>query len=148
MEPKEDQATPVPFVPVCNSLTDIYDDLGGKIDSKHKPRYKMIYDAFVQTYGQAPAYFVRAPGRFNFIGCHGDCQRYSVLPAAIEQDFVMAYSVNDSDEIQVGNIDERFALAKFKTDPRQEVSYGDLLENQTWCRYFICGYKAIMSLDE
>lgn len=60
----------------------------------------------------------------------------------------MAFSTNDSEDIQVGNIDERFAFAKFKTDPRQEIQYSELLENQTWCRYFICGYKAIMSLNE
>jgi galactokinase len=59
----------------------------------------------------------------NLIGEHIDYCGYSVLPAALEQDFIMAYSVveegeDGSDRIVVSNIDkDKFPDEILSTDP-------------------------------
>ena len=65
---------------------------------------------FKELYGMEPAYYCRAPGRVNIIGEHIDYCGYSVLPAAIEQDFIMAYvkfsDGDGSEEIVINNIEK------------------------------------------
>ena len=72
----------------------------------HEPRFKALKDRFKDLYGELPKFFARAPGRVNIIGEHIDYCGYAVLPAALEQDFLMAYTVNDSDKIELANIDK------------------------------------------
>ena len=57
-------------------------------------------------YGEKPAFYCRAPGRVNIIGEHIDYCGYSVLPAALEQDFIMAYIPSDDNQITINNIDK------------------------------------------
>jgi galactokinase len=87
-------------------LTEAYHETNGSIKGKHEPRFKNLTQRFKQLYGVEPAYFCRAPGRVNIIGEHIDYCGYAVLPAAIEQDFVMAYVTSDKDEIEINNIDK------------------------------------------
>jgi|LauGreDrversion4_2_1035121.scaffolds.fasta_scaffold435616_1 N-acetylgalactosamine kinase len=99
---------------------------------------------FKQLYGVEPLYFCRAPGRVNIIGEHIDYCGYSVLPAAIEQDFVMAYIPSDKSEIEVNNIDkDQYPAEKLSTDPFQKFK-----EGHHWINYFLCGYKAVLAIDE
>jgi N-acetylgalactosamine kinase len=131
-------------VPVLQQLNQAYIDTNGNIKSKHEPRYKNIVARFKQLYGCEPAFFCRAPGRVNIIGEHIDYCGYSVLPAAIEQDFVMAYVLNDKDEIEVNNIDkDQFPTERLSTDPFQKFK-----EGHHWINYFLCGYKAVLGTDE
>lgn len=105
-------------VQVLNHLSDIYEDVNGSLKSFHEPRYKNLKDRFKILYGTNPQFFCRAPGRVNIIGEHIDYCGYSVLPAAIEQDFLMAYSANDTDEIVINNIDkDQFPTEVISTDP-------------------------------
>jgi galactokinase len=60
---------------------------------KHEERYANLKNRFKLKFGHHPTFYCRAPGRVNIIGEHIDYCGYSVLPAAIEQDFVIAYSV-------------------------------------------------------
>lgn len=132
------------FVPVVTQLNQAYQDVNGTIKSKHQPRFKNIVQRFKQLYGCEPAFFCRAPGRVNIIGEHIDYCGYSVLPAAIEQDFVMAYVLNDKDEIEVNNIDkDQFPTERLSTDPFQKFK-----EGHHWINYFLCGYKAVLAIDE
>ena len=65
-----------------------------------------------------PDFFVRAPGRVNIIGEHIDYCGYSVLPAAIEQDFIMAYSKTDDKRIVINNYDkDLYPELELTTDP-------------------------------
>jgi galactokinase len=47
---------------------------------------------FVELFGSAPAFIVRAPGRVNLIGEHTDYNDGFVFPAAIERDVMIAAS--------------------------------------------------------
>ena len=42
--------------------------------------------------------FARAPGRVSVLGGHCDYCGYNVLPAALEQDFLMAFTVVEDGE--------------------------------------------------
>ena len=95
-----------PTVQIFQHLTDIYDDVNGNVKKKHEPRYEQLKDRFKKQYGHLPDFYARAPGRVNIIGEHIDYCGYSVLPAAIEQDFVMAVSVHDGDFVSIANIDK------------------------------------------
>jgi len=67
-----------------------------------------------------------------------------VLPAAIEQDFVMAYTLNEKEEIEINNIDkDQYPKEKLSTDPFQKFK-----EGHHWINYFICGYKAVLAIDD
>ena len=122
----------------------MYADLNGSVKTKHEPRFINLRDRFKQQYGEVPHFFCRAPGRVNIIGEHIDYCGYSVLPAAIEQDFLMAYISTDDDEIQVANLDKaQYPLETISTDPFQK-----LRENAHFMNYFLCGYKAILAHDD
>ena len=65
---------------------------------------------------------MRAPGRVSILGEHADYCGYNVLPAAIEQDFIIAYiRVKEGpgcDEIRVHNTDQHcHPIIKITTDP-------------------------------
>jgi len=70
-----------------------------------------------------PEFYARAPGRVNIIGEHIDYCGYSVLPAAIENDFVMAVSLVGADEeggdlITISNVDAAlYPTESITTDP-------------------------------
>ena len=97
------QITPVPVV---QQLTNVYQDINDSINEKHKPRYENLSRRFAALYGVKPAFYCRAPGRVNIIGEHIDYCGYSVLPAALEQDFIMAYIPTEDGEIVLNNIDK------------------------------------------
>ena len=89
-----------------DQLTSIYQDNNNAIAEKYQPRYENIARRFRELYGVRPAFYCRAPGRVNIIGEHIDYCGYSILPAALEQDFIMAYIPADDDQIVINNIDK------------------------------------------
>ena len=92
------QDTPQKFVEVFEQLNQVYSDTNDAIKQKHEKRYEQLKDRFKQQFGSLPKFYCRAPGRVNIIGEHIDYCGYSVLPAAIEQDFVIAYSPVEPEE--------------------------------------------------
>jgi galactokinase len=137
-----EQALPT-TVPVVKSLSEIYLDVDGSLKNTHEARYINMIQRFEGIYGQKPRFFVRAPGRVNIIGEHIDYCGYSVLPAAVEQDFVMAYAPSDDDKITINNIDkDLYATEVISTDPFQKFK-----SDAHWLNYFLCGYKSVLALD-
>jgi len=127
-------------VPVIEQLTHIYQDIDGSIANKHKPRYENISRRFRDLYGVRPAFYCRAPGRVNIIGEHIDYCGYSVLPAALEQDFIIGYIPKDDNKIIIKNIDkEQYPYIELTTDTLQTF-----LESGSFVNYFLCGYKAFL----
>ena len=59
----------------------------------------MVKQKFKSVFKEDPLFFARAPGRVNLIGEHIDYCGYSVLPMAIENDVVVAVSLNTDFEI-------------------------------------------------
>ncbi len=56
----------------------------------------------------------------------------------------MAYIPSEKDEIEINNIDkDQYPTEKISTDPFQKFK-----EGPHWINYFICGYKAILAVDE
>ena len=55
---------------------------------------------FVELYGGAPEFIVRAPGRVNLIGEHTDYNDGFVFPAAIERDVMIAGSRRVDDQVR------------------------------------------------
>lgn len=136
-------------VPVFEQLQSVYSNSENAIKNKHEPRFVNLLKRFKQVYGRLPSYYCRAPGRVNIIGEHIDYCGYSVLPAAIEQDCIMAYfTVEDGeegeDQIEIKNIDfVTYEDVVISTDPFQK-----LREPAHSVNYFLCGYKAILAHHE
>lgn len=130
-------------VPVVEQLTSIYQDVNDSIAQKHKPRYENLQRRFKDLYGVAPAFYCRAPGRVNIIGEHIDYCGYSVLPAALEQDFIMAYVLSDDAQVVINNIDkDQYKQIVLSTEPTQ-----DFHDSGSFVNYWLCGYKAILAFD-
>lgn len=136
-------------VAVFTSLDKVYQDINDSIKLKHEPRFIHLKDRFKDLYACDAQFYGRAPGRVNIIGEHIDYCGYSVLPAAIEQDFLMAFRVipegeEGCDEIQIMNMDSvNFPHTTLSTDPFQKLK-----ETGDWKNYFLCGYKAILAHNE
>jgi galactokinase len=82
-----------------------------------------------------------------------DCQDYSVIPAAIDHDFLMAYRAIEEgeegfDQITITNKDETFSTLTLSTNPEQGLFERTGSDAEDWINYFICGYKAILSCNE
>ncbi|KAF9001591.1 galactokinase gal [Cyathus striatus] len=75
-------------IPVYTNLADLYDNLGSTLN--HAVRWDHLAGEFVRRFGRKPAYIARAPGRVNLIGDHIDYALFGVLPAAVEQDILIA----------------------------------------------------------
>jgi len=55
----------------------------------------------------------RAPGRVNVIGEHTDYNGLPVLPTAIDREIAIAFTVSESVEVTLTNIDSRFTKKSF-----------------------------------
>ncbi|KAK1223505.1 galactokinase [Marasmius sp. AFHP31] len=75
-------------IPIYTNLNELYGELGTTLN--HAQRWNELAENFQKKFGRKPAYIVRAPGRVNLIGEHIDYCLFGVLPAAIEQDILIA----------------------------------------------------------
>ena len=82
-------------IPIVEHLSQVYQDTNNSLSEIHKPRYIRILENFKNIYGLKPQFYVRAPGRVGIIGGHIDYCRFSVIPAALEHDFKIAYVTTD-----------------------------------------------------
>lgn len=87
------------------------------MSQRHIPRYQKVAKEFKRIYGGAPQFFSRAPGRVSVLGGHADYCGYNVLPAALEQDFLMAFTIVEEgqeghDQIEVHNTNDKFKPEK------------------------------------
>ena len=120
------------FTPLFSSLEDF-----SRGSETNMQRYRDIVQAFSDTYGHAPQFIARAPGRVNLIGEHVDYCGYGVLPMALEQDIAMAVSVSDSSTLTLANMDQQYE--------KREVSSSTYeIKGHAWYNYFLCGYKGVL----
>lgn len=100
-------------------------------------RYKMMQDAYAEKFGSKPDFFARAPGRVNIIGDHIDYSYYSVLPMAIESDFVIAVGTNEESKVTVSHLDHHYPETTFEIPSAGEIAIDAV--NMVWSNYFKCG---------
>jgi len=132
------------FIPLKKSLEEVYDNSSGQIAKIHKPRYLAIAKKFQEVYGTAPQYFSRAPGRVNIIGEHIDYCGYAVLPAAIEQDMIIAFIESKDLFIEVHNMNEKeFKHLKFPVN--KDIKFIESKEDK-WVNYFLAAFRHIAQL--
>ena len=121
------------FIDFFKSVEDIY----GTSDSKkfHSERVEALVSKFQTRYGSLPKFISRAPGRVNLIGEHIDYMGYGVFPFALEQDTLIAFSLNSNPEINISHTNpEKYQDVKLSADPNQSFS-----ENQVFYNYFLAG---------
>ncbi|WRT67327.1 uncharacterized protein IL334_004297 [Kwoniella shivajii] len=75
-------------IPIWNDLNQIYPSSSSV--KRERLRWSKLINKFELTYGSKPKYIIRAPGRVNILGEHIDYSLFPVLPAAIEQDILVA----------------------------------------------------------
>lgn len=71
-------------------------------------KYELVKQKFKNVFKEDPLFYARAPGRVNLIGEHIDYCGYSVLPMAIENDVVLAVSINENSELVLTNMEDCF----------------------------------------
>ncbi|EST07909.1 Galactokinase galactose-binding domain protein [Kalmanozyma brasiliensis GHG001] len=137
-------------VPLVGSLDEIYSPAGVL---KNGQRWDSLATKFASVFsGSKPDFIARAPGRVNLIGEHIDYVGFSVFPAAIEKDILMATRVTYADspadkvEVVLKNTTERFVETTFaseyhSTDGVQLLNEGD----ERWANYFKVAFKGLHS---
>lgn len=110
-EPKEKRNADLP-IPQFKDLADVYP---ANTVLREGKRWDDLTQQFKCAYGEAPSHIVRAPGRVNILGEHVDYSLFPVLPAAIEQDILIAMRVTSSKEprVRVANTHKAFKPAEF-----------------------------------
>eukprot|EP00049_Salpingoeca_infusionum_P019048 m.359901 g.359901 ORF g.359901 m.359901 type:complete len:457 (+) comp18808_c0_seq1:152-1522(+) len=109
------------------------------LTSATKSRVSSLVAKFEETFGTKPTFVARAPGRVNLIGEHIDYSGYAVLPMAIEQDFLIAVSTNDSNKLNVANVNPKFTSCEMDAWPIDIDS-----SSHNWINYFLAGYKGLL----
>ncbi|CAH7677081.1 N-acetylgalactosamine kinase [Phakopsora pachyrhizi] len=127
------------FILETSSLEDIYTSSSV---SSQAIRWGNLINCFNKTFHtQSPDFIARAPGRVNVIGEHIDYCGFSVLPAAIEPDLLIAASASypsDSTEdvnqrvgfngqpasVEVVNLNLNYPGEKFTYDHNGHISLG------------------------
>ncbi|PWY98565.1 Galactokinase [Testicularia cyperi] len=139
-------------VPLAGSLDSIYSKAGVLKNAK---RWEGLTAKFSELFdGQKPDFVARAPGRVNIIGEHIDYVGFSVFPAAIEKDILMATKVTyassssskNAVQIVLKNTTPRFAATTFESeyhspDGVQLLNEGD----ERWANYFKVAFKGLHS---
>lgn len=129
------------FIPLKLKLEDIYDNSADQVAKIHIPRYQEIAKKFQEVYGEKPQYFSRAPGRVNIIGEHIDYCGYAVLPAALEQDMIIAFKESPELFIEVHNMMESvYKHLKFPLE--KDMKFVDQKEGK-WVNYFLAAFRHI-----
>lgn len=61
-------------------------------------RLKLVKDHFCKKFKTEPDLYLRVPGRVNLIGEHIDYCGYSVCPMALQQDILVAFKADNSEQ--------------------------------------------------
>jgi galactokinase len=134
-------------VPIARSLGDIYTP--DALPSQTK-RWNELLAKFESTYGHAPEFVSRSPGRVNIIGEHIDYSLYSVLPMAITADALLAVST-DLEPTEPGTFKLKIANVQAAKFPAHEFDIPfDAVEIDAtvheWTNYFKSGLRGALEL--
>ncbi|KAK4055739.1 galactokinase [Microbotryomycetes sp. JL201] len=154
--PDKDRFTHLPHnpIPLATSLDQVYTPTSLATQGQ---RWDELARSFERDYGVKPQKVTRAPGRVNIIGDHIDYCGFSVLPAAVERDVLIAYSTSPSSTdnlpkpsqagrtvVVLRNVDEKYTDTHFEVDVYSSGSQLSLPQDHHWSSYFIAGTKGIL----
>ncbi|KIW14593.1 galactokinase [Exophiala spinifera] len=135
------------LVPQYDSLSDVYPDLSAQDDTalSVRRRFLKLTNTFQQEFGHKPSFVARSPGRVNIIGEHIDYSMYSVLPAGIGSDVLIAVRVLPKAQDSLFSI--KMANGDMQKYPRREITIGQsgLVEidsdQHSWTNYILAGLR-------
>lgn len=107
---------------------------------KNEPLLKSVLQKFKDTYGTAPAFVVRVPGRVNLIGEHIDYCGYSVLPMALNQHILIAAKATDDATLNLVNVNNKYS--KYSGSIK-DLNVGDPSQGVLWHNYVLCGIRGV-----
>ncbi|KAF2487677.1 ribosomal protein S5 domain 2-type protein [Neohortaea acidophila] len=126
-------------VPTKSALADIYPE--DAVESQSK-RWRTLLKTFQDTYGKAPDFVSRSPGRVNIIGEHIDYSLYEVIPMAVTADVLLAVSIHEKSSgpstVRLTNVHPQ----KFESREFTIADTGDVhIDSSTleWTNYFKSG---------
>ncbi|GAA6029776.1 hypothetical protein JCM8097_001044 [Rhodosporidiobolus ruineniae] len=149
---------PASAIPTYDSLDQLYTPESLLSQGE---RWNSLFDAFNKEYGTPAQRVARAPGRVNIIGEHIDYCGFSVLPAAIERDVLIAYSTaapsSSSDTsfpspsekgktvFVLRNVESKYSPTSFEVDLAGDGSDLAISDEHHWSNYFKAGTKGILA---
>ncbi|OCF32013.1 galactokinase [Kwoniella heveanensis BCC8398] len=124
-------------VPSFNNLGEIYTNELAL--TRERPRWASLSSKFSSQYGSPPTHIVRAPGRVNVLGEHIDYSLFPVLPAAIEQDIIIAVhsspSSSDHVSIDLSNVSPVYLAGRLEVSRVQSIQSKNHKIKAGWERY-------------
>ncbi|BGP14980.1 hypothetical protein JCM10213_007216 [Rhodosporidiobolus nylandii] len=148
---------PAAAIPTATSLDQIYTPESLLTQGE---RWNGLFEAFDKEYGTPAQMVSRAPGRVNIIGEHIDYCGFSVLPAAIERDVVIAFSTAEPSSSSTDwpspsskektvfvlrNTESKYTPTEFEVDLSGDGSDLPISEEHHWSNYFRAGTKGILA---
>lgn len=135
---------------MVESLGDLYPDSSAPDDGISPPmsaRWKGLLSTFNTTYGQAPDFVARSPGRVNIIGEHIDYSLYDVLPMAVTADVLIAVKAKPSSGekamVKLANLNqEKFPPQEFEVPAEGEIEID--ASKHEWTNYFKAGFRGAL----
>ncbi|BGO90631.1 hypothetical protein NBRC10512_000195 [Rhodotorula toruloides] len=143
-------------LPLADSLDQVYTQAALSHEGE---RWNDVFEEFKREYGVAVDRVARAPGRVNIIGEHIDYCGFSVLPAAIERDVLVAFSTASPSSsgkdipspsekgktvFVLRNSSSKFSPTSFEVDLTGDGTDVALPQEHHWSSYFIAGTKGIL----
>ncbi|GAA5868163.1 hypothetical protein JCM8547_003364 [Rhodosporidiobolus lusitaniae] len=150
---------PTSAIPTADALSQIYTPesllaQGG--------RWNSLFDAFAKEFGTGVEKVSRAPGRVNIIGEHIDYCGFSVLPAAIERDVLIAFSTASPSPSSgtsfpspstkgktvfvLRNVESKYAPTEFEVDLSGDGTDLEVdAKAHHWSNYFKAGTRGILA---
>ncbi|KAM0746484.1 galactokinase [Meredithblackwellia eburnea MCA 4105] len=139
-------------IPLRKSLDEVYTKASLLKQGK---RWDELATKFKDHFKVQPQKVARAPGRVNVIGEHIDYCGFSVLPAAIERDVLIAFTTVPSSDtvrppspgrtmIHLRNLDPTYTPVELQVNLLGDGSDLTIDSNHHWSNYFIAGATGML----
>ncbi|GAA5893341.1 uncharacterized protein JCM6883_007637 [Sporobolomyces salmoneus] len=144
-------------IPLVSTLSEIYTE---DALMREGVRWNSLFEQFQQEFETPVQKVSRAPGRVNIIGEHIDYCGFSVLPAAVDKDVLIAFSTTSPSSSSslpspsspgktvfvLRNVESKYTPTSFEVDLSgngQDLKINT--EEHHWSNYFIAGLKGILT---
>ncbi|GAA5956651.1 hypothetical protein JCM3765_005692, partial [Sporobolomyces pararoseus] len=139
-------------IPLVTALSDIYTE-----DAllREGVRWNNLFKQFQQEFGTSVEKISRAPGRVNIIGEHIDYCGFSVLPAAVDKDVLIAFSTSQKGQdgspddnktlFELHNVESKYTPTSFSVNLKGDGQDLEINSQHHWSNYFIAGTKGILT---